>query len=300
MLTAPIGLAVAASGRAAASEPVGTGAENLVRHHFLLDRPSPTFLLAFAAGHFDEAKLEVDGVTLRALGPPGAALQGALELTAPMLRFFTERLGIPYPAPAYTQVFVEGDAAQEAAGLSFLGAGALDDVKKDPTEDWIFSHELAHQWFAWLVPCADFADFWLNEGFATFLVATYKEQRWGPGAYARERSLWIARSDKVHAAGKDAPLSLSGPGSPFVRRGPKESELQARGITYSRGALLLDLLRRELGEAVFWDGVRRYVKTRAGLGARSEDLRAALEAASGKDLKLLFAERVYAPWFKWE
>ncbi len=53
-------------------------------------------------------------------------------------------------------------------------------------------------------------------------------------------------------------------------------------------------LRGERGDAVFWDGIRGYVKDRAGKGARSEDLRVALEAASGRDLRPFFATWVYA------
>ena len=53
-------------------------------------------------------------------------------------------------------------------------------------------------------------------------------------------------------------------------------------------------LRGERGDAVFWDGIRSYVKDRAGKGARSEDLRVALEAASGRELHPFFATWVYA------
>jgi aminopeptidase N len=213
-----------------------------------------------------------------------------------MYRLLVELTGVPLPASEYTQVFVHGDAAQEAAGIALLAESSLTDVRADPTEDWIFSHELAHQWFGWLVPCADFADFWLNEGFATFFVALAKERRWGRAAYEKEVALWRERSAKVHAEGRDAPLSLSSPALPLTSA-PKESELQARGITYSRGALVLHKLRTELGEDHFRAGIRRYIKDRAGKGARTEDLRQAFEAVSGRDLKAFFSRWVYAPAF---
>lgn len=288
-LTAPSVASVTASGRLVSRTPRDDGTTT---HSFAIDRPSPPFLYAFAAGRFAAAELDVDGVTLRALGPPHANLAGALAITAPMLRFLRDHVGPP-PSNEYTQVFVKGDAAQEAAGFALLSANALEDVRNDPTEDWIFSHELAHQWFAWLVPCADFADFWLNEGFATFLTAAIKEERWGRAAYERELRLWCQRSAKVHADGRDAPLSLSSPSAP-ARRPPREAELQARGVTYARGALVLHKLRTELGDAVFWAGVRRYVSDRAGKSARTEDLRRAFEAASGRDLRGFFDRWVYA------
>jgi aminopeptidase N len=240
----------------------------------------------------DEAVLPVDGVLLRALGPEGTDLAGALAITAPMLRFFHAQLGVRYPASEYVQAVVPGNVAQEAAGLSLLGVASIEDVRQDPSEDWIFAHELAHQWFAWLVPCADFSDFWLNEGFATFLVAAYKEQRWGRAAYEREVTLWRARSAKVHAAGKDAPVALPAPvGLP--RTPPKEQDLPPRGVTYARGALVLHRLRESLGDAVFWRGVQGYVRERSDKPTRTEHLRSAFEAASGQDLRSFFSTWVY-------
>ncbi|WP_394843497.1 hypothetical protein LZC95_41425 [Pendulispora brunnea] len=280
-ITAPAELKVVASGRPLGASAAGAGR---TLHAFALEQPAPTFLFGFAAGHFAEATLAVDGVTLRALGPAGADLAGALAITAPMYRFLRQRTGLSFPSAEYTQVFVQGDAAQEAAGLAFLAAESIDDVRKDPTEDWIFSHELAHQWFAWRVACADFGDFWLNEGFATFLVAAYKEERWGRAAYEREVALWRTRSAKVHAEGHDAPVSL--PTHP--------SEPAPRGVTYSRGALVLDRLRSELGDAAFWAGIQRYIRDQSGHAARTEELRTALESATGRDLRPFFARWVYA------
>jgi aminopeptidase N len=290
-LIAPTGLKVVASGRRLGTKPL-TAAR--VAHSFAVDQPTPPFLFAFAAGMFDEASLTVDGFVLRALGPAGADLEGALQLTAPMLRFLVQHTGHPPPERAYTQVFVTGDAAQEAAGMALLSAQSLDDLRADPQDDWIFSHELAHQWFAYLVPCADFNDFWLNEGFATFMVAAIKEVRWGRAAYDAEVAEWRARSSTAHEAGRDAPLSKSLPNAAALAS-PRDADLPARAITYSRGALVLDKLRTELGEAPFWSGLKRYVKTRAHVGARSEDLRAAFEFASGRDLKPFFTRWVYNP-----
>jgi aminopeptidase N len=273
------------------SGPTPLRPAELAASTFVVTQPTPPFLFAFAAGSFDEAQLEVDGVTLRALGPRGADLASVLKITAPMLRFMARRAG-PAPMTEYTQVFVEGDAAQEAAGFALLSAAAIEDVAKDPQADWIFIHELAHQWFGWQVACTDFNDFWLNEGFATFFTAAYKQERWGPPAYAELVESWRERSAKVHAEGRDAPVARSAPGRTLPS--PKDAELQARGITYSRGALVLDKLRSNLGEEAFWSGIRSYATSRAWKGARTDDLRSALEAASGKDLNAFFAAKVYA------
>lgn len=288
-LTAPQSLAVAASGRRVT---VHASANHTHTHTFVVEQRVPPFLFAFAVGEFDEAHLEAQHVTLTALAPKGATPSDALSTTAAALRFLTERTGVAYPLAQYQQVFVEGDAAQESAGLAVVSAHSLDDLKADATDDWVFTHELAHQWFGVLIPCADFSDFWLNEGFATFFVAAFKEHRFGRPAYEQELAAWRARSAKVHAQGRDAPVSLSSPMAPHPHLA--ESELQPRGVTYFRGALVLNLLRETLGDEAFWAGIRRYATDRAGKSATSEDLRRAFEQASGKDLREFFATWVYA------
>ena len=263
---------------------------------FALDRPSPPFLFAFAAGIFEEATLDIQlemrspkdtpYLRLHALGPSRPDLENVLATTAPMFRYFDSHLRSRYPALDYTQVFVHGDAAQEAAMMALLDDTSLADLRKDPQDDWLFSHELAHEWFGWTTSCADFSDFWLNEGFATFFVGAYKEERWGRPAYDNERALWNKRSQKVHDDHRDAPLALRAPGTP-------ESKLQPRGVTYSRGALVLAKLREELGDDVFWDMLQRYV--RDSRSVRTKDLEAAATAAAGRDLAPFFEQWVYAP-----
>ncbi len=290
-IEAPPEWKVTGSGSASPQGALGAGGRAL--RVFELNRPSPPFLYAFAAGQFDEAHLEDDGVTLRAWGPPGEDLREALTTTATTLRFFQKRIGEPLPVAEYRQIFVRDDGqAQEAAGFALLGANALADLRQTPREDWIFSHELAHQWFGWLIPCVDFLDFWLNEGFATFMVAAAKEERWGRADYDREVALWRKRSAKVHAEGHDAPISLAPPGLP--RRPIADSELQARGVTYARGALVLHKLRTELGDELFWEAIRRYVAQRPSRGATTEDLRAAFDDVTGRDMRPFFATWVYA------
>jgi aminopeptidase N len=263
------------------------------RHTFMLDRPAPPFLYAFAVGRFDEEELRVDDMLLRAFGPPGADLTPALEATASIHRFLNDKLGVPHPWREYLQVFVDEDVAQEAAGMALIGARALRDLRANPQDDWVLSHELSHQWFGWLVPCADFADFWLNEGFATFMVGAFKQAQWGTVAYEQELGNWRRRSAAVRAQGRDAPIALSSPEG-AARAAPSEGELQARGVTYFRGALVLHRLRAELGEETFWRGIRSYVTSHAGQSVRTSDLRRSLEAASQRDLGEFFERWIYS------
>lgn len=247
---------------------------------FEVTEPTPPFLFAWAAGRFTRSELVSDGHVF-------VALNGNSEVlikTAAMARFLREKTGLELPVRTYTQVFVHGDAAQEAVGMALIGEDALNDADAE----WVFIHELAHQWFGVSLKCLDFDDFWLNEGFATFFVGAWLEQLHGRDAYEAEVAKWRARAAKVQGA-----LSLAPPGIP--RPHTPDSKLQPRGITYSKGALFLDSLRRELGEATFWSVLRDYVTTNAGRDVTSEDLRRSLEKLTGRSWAEDFQTRVYSP-----
>jgi len=86
---------------------------------------------------------------------------------------------------------------------------------------------------------------------------------------------------RIHREGKDRPLVLTTWKTPGEAGGP---------VVYSRGALLLDALRRDLGDGTFWRGVRDYTTAGARSGSvESADLRAAMERAAGRDLGPFFA-----------
>jgi len=62
---------------------------------------------------------------------------------------------------------------------------------------------------------------------------------------------------------------------------------------YEKGAWVLHMLRTELGDEAFFKGLRDYYNAHKEANATTEDLRSALENASGKDLKVFFARWVY-------
>ncbi len=251
------------------------------------ERSYSPYLCGFAAGELVEARLPADEASLRLLGVKGAQSEESLRLrfqdTPRMLRFLRERAGVPLPGGEYTQVLVPGDQAQEKSSFSLIGAANLDPILEDPTEDWVIVHELAHQWWGNLVTCRDWSHFWLNEGIATFMTAAYKEERWGRAAYDRELALWRMRWQLAKDADLDVPLAYAG-SYPSLRA--------RRAIQYSKGALFLDKLRIEVGDAAFWAGLRTFTRRHAGGTVTSIDFQRAMQEAASTDLSPLFKEWV--------
>jgi aminopeptidase N len=279
----PKGLRSLSVGRLASVRSAG----DLTVHAWREPRAYSPYLFAFASGAYREIRREAAGAELVFVGAAAEdELARLFAPTADMLRFFQDKAGVPLPGGAYAQLLVDGSEAQEAATFSLLGRPELTPMLETPQEDWAIAHELAHQWWGNLVTCRDWSEFWLNEGVTTFMVAAWKEQRWGRAAYDRELALARRRLERARAAGFDKPLAWPGeyPSLP-VRR----------AVQYSKGALFLDALRAELGDDAFWAGLRRYTRDHAGGVVTSRDFQRAMERAAGRRLDRLFATWVYGP-----
>jgi aminopeptidase N len=281
-LILPAGKTSIASGIQAGRTEAGPGLE---RHRWVQDRPYSAYLFGFAIGFDRKIATPHEGVELVAAGDlPPAEMARRLSDTDRMLDFFREKAGLPFPHRRYVQVVVPGGEAQEKSSFSLLGRSHLDPRLDEPKEDWLIAHELAHQYWGNLVTCESWTDFWLNEGIVTFMVAAWKERRWGRPAYDREMELARARVARVREGGLDVPLTYGGEYPSLAAR---------RAITYSKGALFMDALRRELGDEAFWAGLKRFTREHAGRSATSRDFERAYRKSSGRDLSPLFEEWVY-------
>jgi aminopeptidase N len=281
-VTMPAGWKAAGSGR----EVARADREGRTVYKWRQDREVPTYTFGFVAGSFTEATETHRGLALTYLGAalPADELKRIFRDTPAMLDFFEERAGVRYPGDAYAQALVPVSGGQELAGLSHMSDAYGRTVLADATATSLMAHELAHQWWGNLLTNRDWTHFWLNEGFATFMAATYKERVRGRDAYQADVEGWRKRVEQLRAAGTDRPLVFPDWNRPSA---------DDRAVVYQKGALVLHELRELLGDAPFWTAVRAYTRRHAGQSVTSIDLQRAFEASSGRDLSRFFGERVY-------
>jgi aminopeptidase N len=231
-----------------------------------LDSPTPTFLYGFALGDFAESRRG----RLRILAPATLQTGPVFDIAEAATQFLEGRTGQLYPLETYTQVFTHGTVEQEVAG----GITLL--PEKQAGDRWLIAHELAHQWYGVAIPTKDWSDFWLSEGIATFLADLFV----GPHEIENSRKAY----EELKAQGKDRPLSFA----------DWETPREAGGrIPYQKGAWVLELLRRQLGDKIFWSGLQLYTKGYWHKTVTSADFQKAMEVASGKSLETFFAKWVY-------
>lgn len=168
---------------------------------------------------------------------------------------------------------------------------ALDSALLDryPVQPDLFTktvgHELAHQWFGGLVTPWDYRDAWLSEGFATFCEPLMDEISVGKNNYL-DRMLSFINDYISNISKRERVFPLYD----FPRKSPSSNY---PATIYRKGALVLGMMRYELGDSIFFVGVRNYLNKYKFGNASTEDLKQVLEEISGKDLDYFFNQWVY-------
>ena len=146
----------------------------------------------------------------------------------------------------------------------------------------ILVHELVHQWFGDKITCRDWQDIWLNEGFATYGEMLYAEKVYGDSAYN-------------DFAEKEMALAKNAKGSIYVQDISSVSEIFNGNRSYSKGGIVLHMLRGIVGDSVFFDILKTYSNDQklAYKTAVTADFQRDAEAVSGENLEYFFNEWIY-------
>ncbi|MEL6537807.1 MAG: M1 family metallopeptidase [Bacteroidota bacterium] len=254
-------------------------------HHWQQNYESPTYTYGFALGKFQQQDTIYQAVDIHNYAPAytPAQLQYIFRETPGMLAFFEEKSGVPYDQEDYSQILMGGHY-QEMSGFSILMESYGKLVFKDSTETNLISHELAHQWWGNRITCESFQHFWLNEAMATYMSAAYNQHRFGEAKYQADIGAYRRVYEGIKSRGNDKPL---------VFRSWINPSRDDRNIVYFKGAYFLHVLRQELGDQAFWEGIRHYSQQHFDGTVTSQDFQQAMEAAANRELTALFNEWVY-------
>jgi aminopeptidase N len=286
-------LKTVSNGTLVGSQDVGP---DLREDHWACEQRIPSYLVSLIVGRFETVKDAWKDVPLEYNGQVGRAeeIKTGFASTPAIMEFFSEYTGRKFPYPRYAQTtvwdFVYG--GMENAGATTMNMRLLHTPEAAPnySPDGLVAHEMAHQWFGDLMTCRTWPHIWLNEGFATYFTDLFFEHRDGKDRLAVERR----GQNRGYMEKAPHPESLNLKKDP---RGDVPVELDTEGKQYDRGAAILHQLRIELGDDVFREGIRRYVKENEDRAVVSEDLRRSMEAVAGRDLSWFFDEWVYAPGY---
>ncbi|XP_022253122.1 puromycin-sensitive aminopeptidase-like [Limulus polyphemus] len=275
------------------SKPVATNPE-LKEVQFATSPVMSTYLVAVVVGEFDYVEEQSgDGVQVRVYTPVGKQEQGrfALEVACKALPFYKQYFNIAYPLPKMDLIAISdfSAGAMENWGLvTYRETCLLVDPQNTSADrkQWIalvVGHELAHQWFGNLVTMEWWTHLWLNEGFASFIEFLCVNHLFP------EYEIWTQFVTDVYtrALELDA-LHNSHPIEVPVGH-PSEIDEIFDDISYNKGASVIRMLHRFLGDEVFSKGMNTYLTRHMYKNAQTEDLWQALEDASQKPVAAIMS-----------
>jgi alanyl aminopeptidase len=271
------------------SERPESGGRKLVV--FKETQPLPSYLVALAVGHFDVVDAGRAGkIPLRIITPRGRGGEAAYAKTAiaPLLKILETYFGIPYPYEKLDSVAMPiSNFAMENAGLitygssDLLSAPANDTLSRQREFSEVAAHEMAHQWFGDLVTTAWWDDIWLNEAFATWMERK-AVGKWKPDWHMETSEV----NARLHAMSLDSLVSSRQIRQPIL----SESDIANAfdDITYEKGAAVIRMFERSLGEAKFRKGIQTYLQDHSGGTATAADFTQAIGKATGTDATSAF------------
>ncbi|HEY3011462.1 MAG TPA: M1 family aminopeptidase [Gemmatimonadales bacterium] len=288
--SAPAGYSVVSNGRLVSDKPdkparggraapAPKGATHTV--HWRQENPASTYLISIVIAPLQRVSdrwrdIPLDYYVYREDVPVARRLFG---MTPDLMETYTRLTGVKYPWPQYAQTTV----TDFVGGMENVGATTLVDWLPDSRayldRPWyrqsLIPHELAHQWFGNLVTTENWANYWLNEGMAEFMGGQY----WGTklGRYAEDDYyLDEYRQFLTIDAHRQVPLA----------------SFNSNNV-YSKGALVLEMLKKQLGPERFWASINRYLTRHAYGNALSDDLRRAVLDATGENLDWFWSQWIY-------
>jgi aminopeptidase N len=174
--------------------------------------------------------------------------QELIDKTKEYVRFFEEYLG-PYPFRADKL----GIAETPHLGMEHQSIIAYgNEFKYDPNGfDWLMFHELGHEWWANLVTAKDWNDFWIHEGFQSFMDAFYAEKKLGRAQFIKSLPARIKATKNVK------PVAPREPRTTTEMYMLPPDYVRSDGDIYGKGALILNSLRGLLGDEIFFKALRK-------------------------------------------
>lgn len=298
------GYEVLSNGRLVEKTP---GAAGRTVWHWLQDKAHVNYLVCLYVGKC--AIVEVGGETTARpglsmpvyapLGREERAKEAFADLPA-MVAFYERYFGVPYPWDKCAQACIRtfNGGMENTSAIFYTAQGVM---RGEGRADDLICHELAHQWTGDYITCKSWEHLWLNEGWATFCEALWAQEHsrlehagepdepaLSRQAYEREVSGLIRAQRRINRT--SAPGSIAVASNRYANADAVFAKVEN---VYSKGPVLIHMLRERLGHETFDAGVKVYMK-RFGMGlAETDDFRRVMEDVSGQSLELFFNQ-----WFK--
>ncbi|MBD3179659.1 MAG: T9SS type A sorting domain-containing protein, partial [Candidatus Latescibacteria bacterium] len=294
-LSVPDYLTAASNGLLVGSTSETRWGRNYLRFHWRENYPMATYLASIAAG--DYVILEDyweyapgESMLVQNFVPPArqAAAEEDLNIAIPALDFLSSIYG-PYPFldEKYGVALCNIGGGMEHQTLTSYGIWL---VRGDHYYDWIYVHELGHQWFGDCISPESWVHIWLNEGWASYTEALWEEHLYGSSG------LQSYMQSQANSSYWDGPI-LRDPGN-------DDPWYYFNSVVYDKASWVLHMFRHIAGDSTFFEMIQGYTSDPRYRysDVNTEEFIAVCEDYHGSDLDWFFGQwltREDRPSYEW-
>lgn len=256
-----------------------------------------TYLVALVVGKLVPSQTTYsEGVPIRVWCTPGKEklTHFGQDIANRAMKYYTDYFDVAYPAKKLDLIAIPdfSNGAMENLGAATFREDLLLVEEKDGALDakqqaaLNITHEMAHMWFGDLVTMKWWDDIWLNEAFAEWISTKAVDKLmpewhyWNQFALERDQSMLSDSLKATRAIHSNV-------------TNPEQIEQMFDEITYEKGASVMRMLERFVGDSKFRNGIREYIKSNEYGNATGESLWSAISAQCGKDVSGIMHTWVY-------
>ncbi|WP_353481558.1 M1 family aminopeptidase [Haliscomenobacter sp.] len=258
--------------------------------YWKMDMPHAPYLFMLAVGDFAVVKDKWRNIEVSYYVEPAyeADARDIFAHTPEMIEFFSNKLGVNYPWPKFSQIIVRDYVSGAMENTTAVVFGDFIQKHKweliDDSNDKIVAHELFHHWFGDYVTCESWPNLTMNEGFAN-----YSEYLWFEYKYGADEADHHLMTEQEGYFG-----SAAGGVHPLIHFGVADKDDMFDAHSYNKGGAVLHMLRRHIGDEAFFTGLKNYLTQNAFKSVEAHTLRLAMEEVSGEDLNWFFNQWYFA------
>ncbi len=252
-------------------------------------RPHVDYLISVIAGVFDKFETHYGKVPIYFYADPkyGNLVEKNFAIEPEVLRFYSTFTGQPFPweKQALTCVTNFTWGGEENVSAITLTDRTIHDKNAEPqiSSVSLIAHETAHQWFGDFLTTRNWANAWLNEGFATYFEAMFREHEYGEDEFQYE--MYQNHNETIATDNRRR--------EPTVNRRYYNPVDRFDNYIYPRGASILHMIRFVIGKPLFQKAIHYYIERYKGLPVGTHDFLEAIRQSTGYNLRWLFKEWLY-------